>query len=145
MSGIELAGLVLGAFPIILTALERYREGAELLSDWWHIEQAYKKCTQEVKYHRLLFESNVEEFLLPLVVDDDELKLLMENQEHESWDDPELEIRLEKRLPKSYTLFIDIMKEIQEQMAKLMKAMGVNDPEFQRRLGEGDIVRTSKA
>lgn len=140
MSGIEIAGLVLGAFPLIITALERYREGAELLSDWWRIQRAYKSCKREVEYHRILFETNVEEFLLPLVVDNEELKALMDSPAGEEWDDPELEERLQQRLPKSYNLFIDIMGEIRQLMEKLLKEMGVDNPVLQNRLsGDGDV------
>jgi hypothetical protein len=34
MSGIEIAGLVLGAFPVLLYALESYRRSAEGLTEW---------------------------------------------------------------------------------------------------------------
>jgi hypothetical protein len=140
MSGIELAGLVLGAFPIIIHALESYREGAELLTDWWRIQRAYKKCQHDLGYHQVLFEGNVERFLLPLVVDQDELKKMMDNPAGEDWEDPELETRLHDRLPKSYDLFLEIIKGVNELMETLGKELGVNDPKFYARVTEVSLL-----
>ncbi|KAF2744653.1 hypothetical protein M011DRAFT_496157 [Sporormia fimetaria CBS 119925] len=132
MSGIEVAGLVLGAFPILIRALESYREGAEFLGDWWRIQRAYTKCRQDLQYHQVLFEGNVERFLLPLVVDDEELKNLMSDPAGEAWRDEELEARLKERLPKSYRIFLDTMGNINDLMEDLKKELGV----YNRLFGE---------
>ena len=131
MSGIEVAGLVLGAFPILIYALESYRKGAEVFGDWWRIEGAYIKCKQDLKYHQLLFEGNIERFLLPLVVDDDELKKLMKNPAGTAWEDPELEKKLQERLPKAYDTFLGVMIDINKLMESFKKALGVDNPKFQ--------------
>jgi len=136
MSGIELAGLVLGAFPILIHALESYREGAEVLKDWWQIQRAYKKCKHDLDYHRTIFEGNIERLLLPLVVDDDELKGLMDDPAGKAWEDEELEERLKERLPKSYSLFLDIMDSINKLMESLKKELGAHNPQFQAKTDE---------
>lgn len=141
MSGIEIAGLVLGAFPILLHALESYREGAEVLMDWWRIQRAYKKCRQDLKYHQLLFEGNIERFLLPLVVDEEELRQLMADPAGTGWEDRDLEQRLQDRLPKSYSLFLDIIGHINSLMELLKKDLGVNNPEFQARVNPASRAR----
>tara|TARA_R110002003_G_scaffold284_2_gene18279 strand:- start:11134 stop:11562 length:429 start_codon:yes stop_codon:yes gene_type:complete len=125
MSGIEIAGLVLGAFPFLIRALETYREGAEVLKDWWQIERAYKKTHQDLQYHQLLFEGHVERLLLPLVVDEDELRALMADLAGKAWEDVELETRLQQRLPKSYNLFLDIIGNINGLMEALKRDLGV--------------------
>ncbi|KAF2110630.1 hypothetical protein BDV96DRAFT_474211, partial [Lophiotrema nucula] len=142
MSGIEVAGLVLGAFPILLAALESYREGAETVSDWWRIKRAYTKCKQDLEYHQILFEGNVERFLLPLVADEDELKSLMADPAGQAWEDHELEARLQERLPKSYKLFLGIMGNINELMESLQKELGVQNTNFQARVDQnGKLIK----
>lgn len=131
MSGIEIAGLVLGAFPILLHALDRYREGAEVLTDWWRIQRSYKKCKQDLDYHRILFEGNIERFLLPLVVDEDELRGLMADPAGEEWEDKDMEMRLKERLPKSYNVLLNIMSGINELMEALKRELGVQNTSFQ--------------
>jgi hypothetical protein len=127
MSGIEIAGLVLGAFPLLIQVLKTYREGAEALNDWWRIERAYKKTCQDLSYHQILFEGNVERFLLPLVADDDELLVLMADPAGGAWENVELEARLRQRLPKSYDLFLDIMGDISDLVDALKKELGVKE------------------
>lgn len=77
MSGIEIAGLLLGVFPLLISALEHYRESAEVLDDWWQIKKESKKCKNEIKVQELAFENNLERFLLPLVVDDNDIAALI--------------------------------------------------------------------
>lgn len=43
MSGVEAAGFVLAAFPLLISALEHYRESAEVLKDWWRYKREYRK------------------------------------------------------------------------------------------------------
>lgn len=135
MSGIEIAGLVLGAFPLLLYALDNYRKGAEGLTEWWRIQRTFKKCHQDLSYHQILFEGNVERFLLPLVVDDDELRALMADPAGEGWEDAELETRLQQRLPKSYSLFLSILGDINDLVESLKKELGVST-KFQARLNQ---------
>lgn len=131
MSGIEIAGLVLGAFPLLLAALDRYREGAEVLTDWWRIQRAYKRCKQDLEYHRILFEGNIERFLLPLVVDENELKHLIADPAGRDWEDKTMEQRLRERLPKAYYVFLDIIGDINQLMEALKAELGVQNKHFQ--------------
>jgi hypothetical protein len=125
MSGIEIAGLILGAFPLLIQALKTYREGAEVLNDWWKIERTYKKTTRDLKYNQLLFEGNMERLLLPLVADDDELLALMADPAGKHWEDAGLELRLRQRLPKSYDLFLENIGEISGLVDSLKKEIGL--------------------
>lgn len=136
MSGIEIAGLVLGAFPLLLRALDDYREGAETLRDWWRIERTYKKCHQDLCYHRLLFEDVVELLLLPLVADSVELKTLMSDPAGQIWEEPELEQRLRDRLPKSYSLFLEYIHDINGLVESIKKELGVKNTTFEARVNQ---------
>ncbi|ORY05494.1 hypothetical protein BCR34DRAFT_434319, partial [Clohesyomyces aquaticus] len=109
-----IVGLVLGAFPISLHALDSYRQGADVLKDWWRIQRAHKRCKQDLSYHRILFEENVERFLLLLVVDEDELKTLIDDPAGEAWEAQDLEQKLKARLPKSYGIFLEIIRAKKE-------------------------------
>lgn len=126
MSGIEIAGLVLGGFPLLISALERYQEGAEILDIWWNFKRAYKKCMRDLKYYKLDFEQILEQCLLPLIVDDEELKTLISNPGGDGWGNPDLEERLKGRLPKSYDLYLEYIKEINEVIEKLKEELGVD-------------------
>ncbi|KAM3550099.1 hypothetical protein ARSEF4850_008513 [Beauveria asiatica] len=100
MSGIEVAGLVLGAFPLLISALEHGRDTAKVLEIFWKIRR-----------------ENLEALLLPLIVDDNEVQDLLKNPGGPRWQDPELEGRLKGRLPvKSYLLYLERISQIQEKV-----------------------------
>ena len=42
MSGIEVAGLVLGAWPVVMEALEGYRETFRTLKSWWKFQRTFE-------------------------------------------------------------------------------------------------------
>ena len=134
MSGIELAGIVLGAFPLLISALEHYRETAEVLEDWWQIKKEYKKCKNEIKVQELAFENNLERFLLPLIVDDHDIAALIADPGGDKWKDPGLEVKLKDRLPKSYELFLDTISDINATMDGLKDELGIRREGFQQGL-----------
>jgi hypothetical protein len=70
---------VLAAIPLMISGLEHYRESAEVLESWWKIKREYQKCMRNLKYHKVAFEENLEELLLPLIVDEDKLQQLLNN------------------------------------------------------------------
>ncbi|KAF2685656.1 hypothetical protein K458DRAFT_486505 [Lentithecium fluviatile CBS 122367] len=71
MSGIELAGLALGAFPVVLRLLDDYRKGAKAAGDWWQIRRAYEEWKHDLDYHRAAFELNSKLILMPLMEDEE--------------------------------------------------------------------------
>ena len=75
----EIAGFVLAAIPLMISGLEHYRENEEVLEGWWKIKREYQKCMRNLKYHKVAFEENLEELLLPLIVDEDKLQQLLNN------------------------------------------------------------------
>jgi len=134
MSGVEVVGFLLGAFPLLISALEHYRSAAEVLEDWWQIKKEYKKCKNEIKVQELAYENNLERFLLPLIADDNEILALLADPGGARWKDPALEAKLKSRLPKSYDLFLDTISDLQETMEGLNVELGVGCEAFQKGL-----------
>lgn len=139
MSGIEAAGFVLAAFPMLISALEHHRQGYEVLEDWWRFKKEYKKCKQTLKLQKLFFEENLEQLLRPLVRDDDDLRLLLAEPGGDKWKDRELEQGLKKRLPKSYEIYLEIIDEVSDAMESLKNELGIRKVYFQNRLACGEV------
>jgi len=139
MSGIEAAGFVLAAFPLAISALEHYRTTAETLGVFWKIRREYKTWTHGLNICQLAFEQNLEQFLLPLIADEDELQRLISEPGSPEWQNPDLETRLRQRLPKSYDLYLESIEHIKEVMNNLKGELGINKPSFQNKLQEDDV------
>lgn len=130
MTGIEVIGLVLGGFPLLIAALERSRKAAEVYDDWWQIKKEYRKCKQELQYAELALESNLEQLLLPMLVDDDEVKELISEPGGARWKNAELERKLVVQLPRSYSLFINTVNDINIVMKELKQELGIDKTHF---------------
>lgn len=145
MSGVEAAGFVLAAFPLLITALEDYRQGWEILEDWWRIKREYKKCQQNIKLQKLVFEENLEQLLSTLVYDEDELKLLIADPAGDKWRDAGLENGLKDRLPRSYDIYLETIGEIKSIMESLKQALGVDVTGFQGKLACEEVGKLGQA
>ena len=136
MSGVEIAGFVLGAIPLMVSALEHYKETAEVLEGWWKVKSEWGKCKNNLNYHKVAFEENLEELLLPLIVDEERLKRLLDCPGGPEWQDPALEEMLKERMPKTYSAYLETIQEMREVVKGLDDALGTNKMHFQSRVTE---------
>jgi hypothetical protein len=135
MSGLEIAGLALGAFPVILRLLEDYRKGAEVMGDWWRIRRAYEEWKHDLDYYQTAFELNSKLILTPLMVDD-ELEQFINNPTGQSWKDQVWEARLRDRLSDSYDAVLRLVGGINGIMLTMRKELGVNNTNLQTKMDE---------
>ncbi|KAI7782210.1 hypothetical protein LA080_013755 [Diaporthe eres] len=115
MSGLEVAGLVLGAFPIAIEVLGRYKEVARRLGFWYKIATDHKKCDSQLKFHQLVYVSNLKKLLLPLAgLDDARIDELLDNPGGKSWTEARTAENLEKRLGDSHEIYLQCIYEFQD-------------------------------
>lgn len=131
MSGFEVAGIVLGAIPIAIEALDRYREVGKRLGFWYKIRFEYQKCSDHLTFFRVAYRRHLKFLLLPLVVDDDKVEELLANPGGEGWKDPAVADLLEIRLAESYELYLRHMTAIAEVMEKLNHELAVDQDSVQ--------------
>lgn len=104
MSGVEIAGLVLGAFPVAVQLIQGYQEGCKPLVDWRRFQATYLRLKQGLNRQWTRFDNNVRILLLPLVNSDEELEELLKKPGGPAWKDQDLEDALRRRLShNSYT------------------------------------------
>lgn len=134
MSGIEVAGLVLGGFPLLISVLEHYRQGWETLEDWFEIKTQYKKSRQDIDTQQAIFEDNLERLLGTLVRNDDHLKALLAEPGGDQWRDVALDEGLRARLPRSYDVYLRTVSEINSIMDGLKHQLGDGLVSFQSKV-----------
>jgi hypothetical protein len=133
MSGFEVAGVVLGAFPIAISALEKYREVANRAGLFWKIRVEHKKCSDELKFHQLRLKTNLKSLLLPLGVDDGKLTKLLSNPGGDGWREREVAEQLEQRLQDAYELYLDYIKGMERVLEELNHELAFDsDPVHQK-------------
>lgn len=136
MSGIEIAGLVLGAFPLAISALEHGRTVA--IAGRLHRRirgerREYTKCRSDIMYHQIVYKSNLRTLLLGQ--DPDVVQGLIEDPGGPRWhDDSSTQKLLEERLQEKYAVYMDIMERMKETITQLKKELCVDDVTIQSHL-----------
>ncbi|KAK7420552.1 hypothetical protein QQX98_002751 [Neonectria punicea] len=138
MSGFEVAGIVLGALPLAIEALDRYREVAKRLGFWYKIRLEYQKCSDHLTYYRLAYRRHLKLLLLPLVLDDDKIQELLSDPGGKGWKNQAVGSLLEARLDESYELYLRHMTATAETMQKLNHELAVDEDSIQQ------TINTSK-
>jgi hypothetical protein len=94
MSGIEIAGLALGAIPVILEAIRGYRKTYDHIQDFKHATAKLQVIDAQFRVCRLNFLSECR-LLLNLVLFDPQLsKEMMADTQHILWQDDTVEQQL---------------------------------------------------
>jgi hypothetical protein len=138
MSGIEVAGILLGAFPLIISAMEHYRDVKKSTAIWWKIRKSHNRDYNRLKECELQYQLQLELLLYPLlddwVVDSPQYEQLLANPGGAGWKEPHVEDSLIERLQQRYSPYMRVMAELSEAMEKLCKVTKVDDPQFQELL-----------
>ena len=126
MSGFEVAGIVLGSIPILVSALQIHakvvKSGA--LYRWRFYTRELKSLTRdlEVEHVRLM---TVFEKLLSDIVPDEQIDAMINNPFGPLWKDRHAAERIRKRLGRSMDSFEKVVQDMQETMEEIGKMLGL--------------------
>src|SRR5579871_5696579 len=99
VTGIETAGIILAVFPLIISALEHYKEGFSTLQIWWMYRTEFLDFLRKIGIQFVLFRGNLEELLTPIVTSEAQMNELLLDPGGDAWRNEKLEESLRKRLP----------------------------------------------
>lgn len=134
MSGLEVVGVVLGAFPIALVVLDEYAEVARRLGRFRRTRLEYKRCRDALKFHHLTFTRQLRQLLLSLPVDDDKVDELLSTPGGDSWKEPTVETLLQKRPFDCYKLYLDHVTEMKRVLGEIYEELAVNKEPIQQQI-----------
>lgn len=134
MSGFEVAGIVLAAFPLAISALNKYREVATRLGLFYKIQLEHKKWLDDLEFHQLLFSRHLRQLVLPLVVDDDKIKELLSNPRGDGWRDRNIAAALASRLGDSYELYFKYVSGVKGVVDDINHELAVDQKPVQEKL-----------
>jgi hypothetical protein len=144
MSGFEVAGILLAVFPLIISALENWRDVSKVGNFFWRIRKEYGKCRHDMLYHEILYRRNLQELLLPIINDRDEVDRLLSEPGGQAWSSKAIQDGLQERLQtESYELYMTIIGEMNEVALHLRKQLSIDDPDVQSRLAPSKSSQSS--
>lgn len=124
----EIAGLVLGAIPLLISALEHYEDVVEPAVAFWQWKGQLSNITRHLYMGHTAYEQNVR-ILLSQTVDDEDLNTMINDPGSDLWKTNELTNGLQSRLGSAYRPSLDTVKEIASIMADIAKGLNIEGAE----------------
>lgn len=144
MSGLEIAGVLLGAFPLIISSLEHWRDVAKVGGFFWKIRQEYAACIRKVRFYELLYKRNLKLLLIPIVGTITDAQLLIDSPGGDGWSDKDLQERLRDRLQDSYDLYQETLVEMNEAVQNLRHELAHDKEHIQHKLAKPVVAQGSR-
>lgn len=102
LTGIEIAGVILATFPLIISGLEHYEQGFQPIKEWIRFRGEFAAFLNSLVRQKIFFRQNIEELLSPIISSEYEMSLLLDNPGGDAWGDQGLNEQLRRRLPGKY-------------------------------------------
>ncbi|KAK7727101.1 hypothetical protein SLS57_003135 [Botryosphaeria dothidea] len=109
MSGVETAGIVLGAMPLIIEAVKAYANGVSTVERYLKYEVPLTNLYTVLQAEYVIYQNTCEELLNGIVTRNDERAALLECPGGPGWKELDLERRMEQLLSKAYASYINTM------------------------------------
>ena len=122
-----MAGLVFGAFPIAVDGLERFMHGLETARAWKRYQRVLRNYSHILVTQRAMCLDTIELLFEGIIRSNEELESLTTNPERAVSQVPQYEMKLKKRLGRSYDSYLHIMTELLETLKKAQKEIGIDD------------------
>jgi hypothetical protein len=124
MSGIEVAGLLLGVIPLVISALEHYEGTLEPTIAFFKWNSELSAAVRKLWMQHTLYEQSIRLMLTP-ITNDQELNEMMDDTESGLWKDADLADQLRQRLGKAYNPYLSTIKEIEGIMKTLAEKLDI--------------------
>ncbi|KAH6642192.1 hypothetical protein C7974DRAFT_350533 [Boeremia exigua] len=124
-SGLEIAGVVLGALPLVIAALEHYATGVQTFKRYWCYKGEFRSLLVRIRSQRTIYLNTIQR-LLTGIVRVEHMANLMEDPGGAAWHDQHLNDELEKRLGRAYDDYRDNMEAMKSALKTMMKKLALN-------------------
>ncbi len=124
MSGFEIAGVVLGSLPIVVSALQLYIKGASMMQKWRLYARELRSLirTLETEHGKL---ENVCAKLLMGIVPETQIETMIKDPLGQAWQNRDITAKIRLRLWRSFKIFEDNLRDMNEAMGELKSKLGL--------------------
>ncbi|RSM15117.1 hypothetical protein CDV31_005198 [Fusarium ambrosium] len=139
MSGFEVAGIVLGALPLLIEGAKATKFYLQGIERWWQFETDFEAFVRAITLEDVIFTQNLDLLLLPLDLSDNERNSLKASSKSSLWRHPDIVAQLKHHLREALPLFTRLLNELRISLDELHEMIPVKfflEPKSQRRLQE---------
>lgn len=98
MSGLEVVGIALGAFPLIINLLEHYEDGFRTVEGWRFYRLGFTTLVNMLNREKIIFQQHIEGLLRIISDSEYDIKALMSDFKCDAWKDPNLTLKLKRKM-----------------------------------------------
>lgn len=102
MSGIEIAGLVLGTYPVLLSTAKDLREVFKDVKTWWRFEREFENFLSDVETEHIKYSLSLQILLEDLDISEEEKETLQVSYIASGWHDVQTQAKLRRRIQERY-------------------------------------------
>ncbi|KAF4458841.1 hypothetical protein FALBO_14412 [Fusarium albosuccineum] len=124
VSGFEVAGIVLGSLPLLISAIENYESNLDRATAFFKWKDELATALRKLWYQRSLFEMTLRNILKD-IASGPEIEEMIADPRHELWKSPDLTQSLEHRLKSAYRPYIFTVGEMRSCMKRLAGHLNV--------------------
>ncbi|KAF5649489.1 uncharacterized protein FTJAE_926 [Fusarium tjaetaba] len=136
----EVAGLVLGVLPIIISVLNHKDEVSEYTLAFFRWQKAKALMTRQLALCQVDFDINMR-LLLKNTVSPEKHCNMIEDPQHDSWTDSEFLQKVEEKLGKFYAVLISILRDIEGSMIWIVSSLDIAGQDELAQKGLGAIIQ----
>ncbi|KAF5525098.1 hypothetical protein CGCA056_v002794 [Colletotrichum aenigma] len=122
MSGFEVAGVVLGTIPLVISALEHYKQGISTIRTWRNYNRELRILILSLETERVRFQDVCEKLLVGLV-SPCQIESMVEDPFGPAWQEDVIQAKIKARLWRSFSIFEDVVKDMEEATKEMMKKL----------------------
>ncbi|OBT70027.1 hypothetical protein VE03_00654 [Pseudogymnoascus sp. 23342-1-I1] len=130
MSGIGIVGLLLGSIPLVISALEHYKEGIDVIKDIRNYRSTLKSLKTKLSIQEELYRGTIKRLLLTELSQVEVHALFPEpGSEGRSalWGTEDIEDKLRRKLgANNFHIFMDVVADMNTIMVKLMEKLDID-------------------
>ncbi|KAI4261033.1 MAG: hypothetical protein L6R42_003760 [Xanthoria sp. 1 TBL-2021] len=124
-TGIEIAGLTLAAFPIVIDGLSRFVEGVRIIKTWGTFRRELATYQYGLRSARAFFQNTIEELLEGIATQED-IMTFRRNPDGLATPNPQYEEQLKARLDHDYDNCLEAMARILSAMETLRSKLDLD-------------------
>ena len=125
----EAVGTVLGVIPLILSAVENYRELYDQFEEYRNFDDTFSRFIESIQRQQARYQENLQRLLDPIISDPDDVDALINDLSltDQRWHDGSLDGALKQRLATRHGSFFRVIGRIQTVLADLERMLQIKD------------------
>ncbi|KAJ4363334.1 hypothetical protein N0V95_001107 [Ascochyta clinopodiicola] len=113
MSGIEIAGLVLGCLPLLIQGIESYNEGLDPIKSFMRWDKELPQCIRKLRNQHVHYSQTIRILLEPITADVELAEMMTDPGSSQLWKDKDMATKLQDRLQESYHAYQGTIGDIE--------------------------------